>query len=45
VAGNLLARLTDAAYIAKPSRGTYTPISSDESDESDETAGQTTFPV
>jgi hypothetical protein len=45
VAGNLLARLTDAAYIAKPSRGTYTPISSDESDESDETAGQITFPV
>jgi hypothetical protein len=45
VAGNLLARLADAAYIAKPSRGTYTRIGSDENDESDENDGQVTFPA
>ena len=49
LAGNLLARLAEAGYIDKPSRGTYTPISSgengDESGESSENAGQTLFTV
>ncbi|OMB93582.1 AAA family ATPase [Mycobacterium colombiense] len=42
MAGNLLARLADSDHIAKPARGTYTPIGS-ENGESDENAGQVIF--
>ena len=45
VAGNLLARLADNGYIEKPSRGTYIPISGDESSESDETPDQGQMPL
>jgi len=44
VAGNLLARLAEAGYVAKPSRGTYTPTT-DESGESGESPGQPTLPL
>jgi hypothetical protein len=44
VAGNLLGRLADAGYIAKPSRGTYTPTT-DESGESGESPGQPALPL